>query len=255
MPAYDRWLGLARTQEVPMTRRRKAPRPARKVIRLMVVEPRTIFGVGVMDVLESEDDIEVVAQMRSAAEAIPVVGDTAPDVILVRLPSELHAAAEIARQLRRETPNAALILMGGEDDDASIVEALEVGATAHVAEIAEPAELVATIRRVADGDDPLRDEILERPDLVEQIVDAVRQSMVVEELPVSPLSPRELEILQLVARGETNREIAEELGISDQTVKNHLTGVLHKLGVPNRTRAVTYALRQGWLALDGAPVT
>ena len=77
--------------------------------------------------------------MRSAEEAIQVVGETAPDVILVKLPSELDAAAEIARRLRRETPNVALILMGGEDDDASIVEALEVGATAHVGEMAEPA--------------------------------------------------------------------------------------------------------------------
>ena len=238
-----------------MTRRRKASRQARKPIRLMVVEPRTILGVGLRDVLDHEDGIEVVAQMRSAAEAIPVVGDTAPDVILVRLPSELHAAAEIARQLRRETPNAALILMGSEDDDASIVEALEVGATAHLAEIAEPAELVATIRRVAEGDDPLKDEITDRPDLVERIVNAIRESMVADELPVSPLSPRELEIMQLVARGESNRQIAAELGISDQTVKNHMTSVLHKLGVPNRTRAVTYALRQGWLALDDAPVT
>jgi DNA-binding NarL/FixJ family response regulator len=220
----------------------------------MVVEPRAILGVGVRDILDRQDDIEVVAHTRSAVEAIPVVGDTAPDVILVDLPSELHGAAGIAQQLRRQTPNTALILMGGEDDDASIVEALEVGAVAHVAETAKPAELVATIRRVAEGDDPLRREISDRPDLVERIVDAVRQSIVAEDLLVSPLSPRELEIMQLVARGERNREIAAKLGLSESTVKNHVTSVLHKLGVPNRTRAVTYALRQGWIALDGAPV-
>jgi DNA-binding NarL/FixJ family response regulator len=220
----------------------------------MVVEPGAILGVGVRDILDREDDIEVVAQTRSAAEAIPVVADTTPDVILVNLPSELHAAAGIAEQIRRETPNTALILMGGADDDASIVEALEVGAVAHVAELAEPAELVATIRRVAEGDDPLKNEISDRPDLVERIVDAVRQSMVAKELAVSPLSPRELEIMQLVARGESNREIAVKLAISESTVKNHVTSVLHKLGVPNRTRAVTYALRQGWLALDEGPV-
>ncbi len=236
-----------------MTRRRKAPMPGPTVIRLMVVEPRTILGVGVRDVLAREDGIEVVAQMRSAEEAIRVVGETAPDVILVKLPSELDAAAEIARRLRRETPNVALILMGGEDDDASIVEALEVGATAHVGEMAEPAELVATIRRVAVGDDPLKEEITGRPDLVERVVDVVRQSMIADEQRVSPLSTRELEVMELVARGETNLEIAAELGISDQTVKNHMTSVLHKLGVPNRTRAVTYAVRQGWLVLDDAP--
>jgi DNA-binding NarL/FixJ family response regulator len=238
-----------------LPQRRKAPHRAPKPIRLMVVEPRTVLGVGVRDVLDREDDIEVVAQLGSAADAIQIVGETAPDVILVNLPSDLHSAAEIARRLRRATPKAALILMGGEDDDASIVEAVEVGATAHVAEIAKPAELVATIRRVAVGDYPLTDEIIGRPDLVERIVDDLRRSMVAEEASVSPLSPRELEILQLVARGHSNLEIAAELGISDHTVKNHVTSILHKLGVPNRTRAVTYAVRQGWLALDGAPIT
>jgi DNA-binding NarL/FixJ family response regulator len=222
----------------------------------MVVEPGTLLGVGIGDVLDLEDDIEVVAaQLRSPADAIQVVGATAPDVILVNLPSELRAAAEIARQLRREMPEAVLILMGGEDDDASIVEALEVRATARVAEFAEPAELVATIHRVAEGDFPLKDELSARPDLIARIVDAVHQSMVAEVQPVSPLSPRELEVLQLVARGDSNLEIAAQLGISDQTVKNHITSILHKLGVPNRTRAVIYAVRQGWLALDGAPVT
>jgi DNA-binding NarL/FixJ family response regulator len=237
-----------------MSRRRKAPHDAHKTIRLMVVEPRPVLGVGLRDVLDREDDIEVVAQMSSPAEAIPVVGDAAPDVILVNLPTELQAATDLARQLRGKTPDMALIVMGGEDDDASIVEALEVGATAHVAEHAEPAELVATIRRVADGDDPLKDEIGGRPDLVERIVDVVRQTAVAE-LPVSPLSPRELEVMQLVARGERNQQIGAELGISEQTVKNHITSVLHKLGVPNRTRAVTYALRQGWLVLDETAVT
>jgi DNA-binding NarL/FixJ family response regulator len=221
----------------------------------MVVEPRTLLGLGVRDVLDREDDIDVVAQLRSATEAIQVVGEAAPDVILVNLPSELHAAAEIARQLRRRTPDAALILMGGEDDDASIVEALEVGATAHVAEIAGPAELVATIRRVAEGDFPLKDELSGRPDLVERIVDAVHQSMVAEEQPVSPLTPRELEVLRLIARGARNHEIAVALGIGDQTVKNHITSVLHKLGAPNRIRAVTYGVRQGWLELDDALVS
>jgi two-component system NarL family response regulator len=148
----------------------------------MVVESRTLLGVGVRDVLDREDDIEVVAQMQSPAEAISVVGETAPDVILVNLPSDLPAAAEIARQLRQETPNSALVVMGGEDDDASIVEALEVGAVAHVAELAQPAELIAIIRRVAEGDDPLKDEISGRRDLVERIVDIVRQSIDQEHL-------------------------------------------------------------------------
>ena len=236
-----------------MTRPRKASRHAPDAIRLMVVESRTLLGLGVRDILDREADIDVVAQMRTPAEAIPVVSEAAPDVILVNLPSDLPAAAGLARLFRREMPNSALVVMGGEDDDASIVEALEVGAAAHVAEAAWPAELVATIRRVAEGDDPLKDEITSRPDLFDRIVDFVRRSIAAEEAPVNPLSPREIEILQLVALGKRNQEIAAELGISIQTVKNHISAVLHKLGVPNRTRASTYAVRQGWLVLNEAP--
>jgi DNA-binding NarL/FixJ family response regulator len=229
--------------------RRWTPHP----IRLLVVDPRTLLAAGVREVLDSEDDIEVVAQTSSPAEAIAVVGKAAPDVILVNLPPDEPAAAEAARQLRREAPHSAIVVLGGEDDDASIVEALEVGATGHVGERAERAELVATIRRVAEGNDPLKDEISGRPDLIERIVDVVRQAFIAERLPANPLTPRELEILRLIASGERNQEIAAHLGIGVQTVKNQVTTVMHKLGAPNRTRAVTYAVRQGWLVLDDDP--
>jgi DNA-binding NarL/FixJ family response regulator len=214
------------------------------------VDPRSLLAAGVREVLDKEDDIELVAQTRSPAEAIPVVGEAAPDVILVNLPPDEPGAAEDARQLRREAPLSAIVVLGGEDNDASIVEALEVGATGHVAERAEPAELVATIRRVAEGHDPLKDEISGRPDLVERIIDVVRQTFIAGRPHASPLTPRELEILRLVAAGERNQDIARQLDIGVQTVKNHITTVMHKLGAPNRIRAVTYAVRQGWIVLD-----
>ena len=142
--------------------------------------------------------------------------------------------------------------MGG-DDDASIVGAVEIGATAHVASTVEPAELVATIRRVAEGEDPLKDELIGRPDLIERIIDGIRESIEAQPPSTHPLTPRELEVLTHVAAGSRNCEIADALGVSEQTVNNHLSSILHKLGVPNRTRAVTYAARQGWLDLDDLP--
>ena len=143
--------------------------------------------------------------------------------------------------------------MGGDDDDEGIVGAVGIGAVAHVREMAEPDELVATIRRGADGEDPLHDELIGRPDLVRRIVDGVRDSIMAEPEQPNTLTSRELEVLGLVAAGSKNREISETLGLSEQTVKNHLSSVFHKLGVPNRTRAVMYASRQGWLDLAGLP--
>ena len=151
--------------------------------------------------------------------------------------------------MHQEAPGSPLVVLGGEDDDASILEAMEVGATAHVAGVAEPAELVDTIRRVAEGEDPLKDQLVSRPDLVERILDTVRDTILADREPTNPLTNRELEILALVAGGLRNKAIAETLGVSEQTVKNHLSSVLHKFGVRRRAQAVSYAVRHGWLIL------
>jgi DNA-binding NarL/FixJ family response regulator len=214
-----------------------------------MVDSRSLLGVGVRVALEHELDIEVVGQVNSVDEAVPVVHDEAPDVILVNAPLNEPIEAEAARRLHRSAPDSAMVVLGGEDDDASILGAIAIGAAGHVAELAQPAELVATIRRVADGEDPLKDELTARPDLVDRIVDGVRGTILETRQPSPLLTIRELDVLRLVAIGMRNREIAQELGISQQTIKNHITSILHKIGAPNRTRAVTYAVRQGWLGL------
>jgi DNA-binding NarL/FixJ family response regulator len=238
-----------------MPRRRPTPtqRPTEDTIRLVIVESRAVLGAGVREVLDREPDIEIVGEARTAAEAISVVDATAPDIVLVDVPLTEPSSTEATRRLHREAPGSAMVVMGGADDDASIVGAIEVGAAGHVAELAGPAELVSTIRRVADGEDPLKDELAARPDLVERIVDSVREAILADRRPTNPLTPRELEVLGLVAEGLRNREIAERLGVSEQTIKNQLSSVLHKLGVPNRTHAVTYAVRHGWLDAGEGP--
>lgn len=232
-------------------RRTTNARPDRP-IRLVVVEPQSILGMGLREILDGEPDIDVVAYASTTDEAIRLIDGAAPDVVLVDAALPGADEAEATRRLRQGAGDAALVVLG-RGDDASIVEAVGVGATGHVAVRAQPADLVATIRRVAEGQDPLVDELVTRPDLVERIVETMREAILADGRPTNPLTPREREILGRVGRGLRNREIAEELGVSVQTVKNHLSSILHKLGVPNRTRAVTYATRHGWLTLDTVP--
>jgi DNA-binding NarL/FixJ family response regulator len=236
---------------------RSGPTPAHpygQPIRLVVIEPRAILSVGVREILDQAAGIVVVGQAATPAEAVALVDHEAPDVVLVDIARPESGGTEETRRLHRGAPNSAFVVLGP-DDDASIIGAAEVGAVARVGDMAEPAELVATIRRAADGEDPLKDELMGRLDLVEQMVDAMRDAVLGDAVPPTILTPRELEILAFVAAGLTNREISEALYISEQTVKNHLSTIFHKLGVPNRTHAVMYATRQGWLDLADVPDT
>ena len=231
--------------------RLRSTAPHLETIRIVLVEPRALVGLGIRGVLDKEPDMEVVAEVRSADEALAIVEDRAPDVLVLDV--ELHepSANAATRRLTQEAPTAGIVVVGREDDDASILEAIEIGASGHVSSIAEPAELVAVIRRVADGQDPLKDEVIGRPDLIDRIMEGFRESFRrADEPPSIPLTPRELDILRHVAAGLRNREVGVLLDVSEQTVKNHLSSILHKLGVPNRTHAVTFAVRQGWLTLE-----
>lgn len=225
--------------------------PSLETIRIVLIEPRALVGLGIRGVLDGEPDMEVVAEVRSADDALAIVDQQAPDVYVIDVELQEPATSAATRRLGQESPGSAIVVMGREDDDASILEAIEIGATGHVPAAAEPSELVAVIRRVAEGEDPLKDEVIGRPDLVDRIMDGFRESFRHADEPAAiPLTPRELDVLRHVAAGMRNREVGELLDVSEQTVKNHLSSILHKLGVPNRTHAVTFAVRQGWLSLD-----
>jgi two-component system response regulator DevR len=232
-------------------RRPPTTAPHLETIRIVLVEPRALVGLGIRGILDGEPDMEVVAEVRSADDALAVAEARPPDVFILDVELQEPSTSAATHRLAQEAPESGMVVVGREDGDASILEAIEIGAMGHVAASSEPSELVAVIRKVADGEDPLRDEVIGRPDLIDKIIEGFRESFRRADEPlVNPLSPRELDVLRHVAEGLRNRELGVLLDVREQTVKNHLSNILHKLGVPNRTRAVTLAVREGWLDLE-----
>ena len=222
------------------------------LIRLVLVEPRAIQGAAVREMLEREDDFEVVASVRTTEEAADLSADEAPDILVVDVDLPDPAAVEATRQLRRQAPNSALVIIGREDDDEAVFRAVQAGASAHVADDDGPSELVDAIRRVADGEDPLIETVAERPALAQRVAGAYRELAIrgaARPERRGRVSPRQLEILRLVAKGMSNEEIALRLHISRQTVKNHMTSAMRTLGARRRGQAVAAAMRAGWLTI------
>jgi DNA-binding NarL/FixJ family response regulator len=230
-----------------------APTPERSgLIRLLLVEPRAIIGAGVRQLLERQQDFEVVAEVRSTEEAARMAARKSPDVLVVDVDLPDADAVEATRHLRRRTPGAPMVILGHDGGDDSVFRAVQTGANAHVVDEEDPSQLLDAIRRVADGQDPLVEAVSARPALAQRVADAYRELAVsgaVRARPASPLSPRQLDIIRLVAKGMSNEEIARALEISQQTVKNHMTAAMRSLGVRRRGQAVVAATKAGWVSV------
>ena len=212
------------------------------MIRVLLADDHEIVRLGLRAVLESADDIEVIGEVATAEAAIAAAQAGGIDVILMdlrfgpgvegtRLATGADATAEIKRTM--EKPPHVLVVTNY-DTDADILGAIEAGALGYLLKDAPPEELVAAVRSAAEGDSTLS------PTVANRLMTRVRT-------PRTSLTPRELEVLKLVASGSSNREIGRTLLLSEATVKSHLVHIYDKLGVRSRTSAVAAARKQGVL--------
>lgn len=206
-------------------------------IRIVVADDHPIVRAGIVGLLESEPGLEVVGEAADGAEAVTVAASERPDLVLMdlRMP-QLDGAAATARILA-EVPGARVLVLTTYETDDHILAAIEAGASGYLLKAAPQAEIVAGIRAVAAGETVLA------PSIAAKLVSRVRADASSAAQP--SLSPRELQVLALVAGGRSNPEIARELFIGEATVKTHLLHVFEKLEVNDRTRAVTRAMELG----------
>jgi len=211
------------------------------MIRLLIADDHPVVRAGLAGLLSDEPGLEVVAEASDGDEAVRLAAATRPDVVLMdlRMPrvDGVAATTRIAAGEAGEPAPRVLILTTYESDD-QILAAIEAGAAGYLLKAAPQAEIVAGIRSVAAGQSALS------PQVAVRLVERMRQPTV----PETVLTARETEVLRLVASGHSNKQIAVALGIGESTVKTHLLKTFDKLGVADRTRAVTLAMERGLLA-------
>ncbi len=208
------------------------------MIRVLVVDDHAVVRGGLEQLLATADDIELVGAASDGAEAVLRAGELRPDVILMDLSMPVLDGIEATRQIVDAHPGIHVIALTSFSDNRRILEALRAGATGYLLKHAGPDELLGGIRAAQEGGSPLD------PKAARVLLDAQRVLR-----PAQELSAREVEVLRLVAGGLANKQIARKLGISERTVKAHLTNVFQRLGVTDRTQAALWA--QEHLPEDG----
>jgi DNA-binding NarL/FixJ family response regulator len=207
-------------------------------IQILIVDDHPVVREGLAGMLAGQTDFAVVALAANGAEGVTLFEQHAPDVVLMDLRMPVLDGVAAIQQIREKRPSARILVLTTYDSDADIVRAIEAGATGYLLKDAPREELFRSIRAAAQGESVLS------PTVASRLMSRMRAPA--EE----NLSAREIEVLQLVARGTNNKEIGKQLHISTATVKTHLIHIFNKLGVNDRTSAVTVALEKRILTLD-----
>jgi DNA-binding NarL/FixJ family response regulator len=210
----------------------QAPRPDK--IRILLVDDHIVMRMGLMTATSGEPDMDVVATAENGQEAIKAYRDHRPDVVVLDLRMPVLSGIETIRALRAEFSDACVLIFSNYASGEEVYQALKAGASGVVVKEMALERLLEAIRMVHRGEQYVPPEIAAR----------------VGERLLAQLSPREIEVLQLVAKGRSNKEIGAELGVVEGTVKIHLTNILSKLGVSDRTQAIVVAVKRGIIRIE-----
>jgi DNA-binding NarL/FixJ family response regulator len=222
-------------------------------IRIMIVDDHPLFREGLRRVLEEEQDLIVEAEVADGEQAIVLAREISPDVVLLDINLPSMNGLQVTREIKSALPHTAVINLTAYHDEEQIIHAINAGASAYYPKEVMPDKLIFAVRQVIKGQWVIDDRLLNETELKRWLLEQYTKLAspgVPEDILFVPLSSREMEILQHVVRGSSNKEIAHVLRISQQTVKNHISSILRKLDVKDRTEAAVYALRHGWIRLE-----
>ncbi|HEV3473264.1 MAG TPA: response regulator transcription factor [Actinomycetota bacterium] len=207
-------------------------------VRVVLVDDHDLLRRGIRTMLETEADIEVVGEASDGSEALALVEETVPDVVLVDVIMPKQDGIEATREIKDSFPNVAVLVLSGHDEQRFVFDALKAGASGYLLKTADLEEVVATVRSVAKG------EVSLDPQFASQVLTEFDSYPTDVAEAFQPLTPREREILQLMSEGLPNKTIASRLSISERTVTTHVANIYSKLHVNNRVSAIQEAMRR-----------
>ena len=215
--------------------------PAR--VRVLLVDDHTVVRRGLRLVFELEDDLEVVGEAADGREALARVAELRPDVVVMDLLMPVMNGVEATRAIRAAHPDVEVVALTSVLEDRMVVDAVEAGAAGYLLKETRPDELFEAVRAAARG------EVRLDPRAQQRLMRELRRPAPAPDGP-DALTEREREVLQQLARGATNKAIAQALRVGEATVKSHVSAVLAKLGLKSRTQAALHALREGWVTRE-----
>jgi len=224
-----------------------------KKIDVMIVDDHPVFRQGLKNVLAAQEDLRIIDEAADGESAIEKAEERNPDVVIMDINLPELNGLQATRELKERCPEINVIMLTAYDDEEQIYHAIRSGASAYHAKDVRPESLIGVIRQVNEGYYVVDNKVLDEQGIGDWLLKKFKrfggEVFTGQEDFLSPLTPREMEILELVVQGMSNRKIAYRLGISHQTVKNHMTAILRKLGATGRTEAAVCALRRGWVPL------
>jgi DNA-binding NarL/FixJ family response regulator len=214
-------------------------------IRVILADDHAVVRQGIRRFLEEDPDIEVVAEASDGAEAVRLVEEHRPDVAVLDIRMPEVTGVEATRRIKEHHPETLVLILTAYDDDPYVFALLGAGADGYVLKTASADTLVEAVRTVYRGESALSPEVASK--VVRQ---ATGRAPATAADQIEPLTPREIDVLRLVAKGMTNREVGQKLGISHRTVQGHLASTYDKLHANSRTEAVTEALKRAWIVIE-----
>ncbi|MGZ4103794.1 MAG: response regulator [Actinomycetota bacterium] len=217
-------------------------------IRVLIVDDHALFRRGLVMVLEQEKDIDLVGEAGDGAEAVNIAQDTMPDVVLMDVRMPRRGGIEATSQIKAIAPHTKILMLTISDEEADLYDAIKAGASGYLLKEISIDEVANAIRQVHAGQSMISPSMASK--LLTEFATMVKKT---DEKPAAAqprLTEREMEVLRLVAKGRNNRDIAKELFISENTVKNHIRNILEKLHLHSRMQAVVYAVREKLLEIQ-----